>query len=374
VKLARFLFLTTPGQLLLAFCLIGWIGYTAYSSTRAKAAQTSAPPVTENVADNPGTLKPIDALRSVGTAALNIALPDPQVEASDAPPPLPESVKQQLLALPGPLSLFPVKAQETAKAPELPVGNSYAPYGRMLVCELVNTLDSSVEGSPLVGLVTKPLVNIDESGISRVIIPAGTEVHGTIQKGRTRDRLMSHGSFVLVWRTRDARNGLELPLEGTVLTREFDSNSGVWGEHDGKAGIKGVVIDDTNNASLYLFASTFLSAAARGLVDTNTMTNSVTGDTYQTPKTTTKNAALSGVDAAVQDYANQIREHIQRDGYYVVVSAGREFLLYVRQTIDLRQARRAASREAAKMAANQAPAFLPNMSDLQTKLNMLSQP
>jgi hypothetical protein len=47
-----------------------------------------------------------------------------------------------------------------------------------------------------------------------------------------------------------------------------------------------------------------------------------------------QNAPLKGAQDVLNVYAQQILETIQRDGFYVRVPAGKEFYLYVTQTID----------------------------------------
>ena len=47
-----------------------------------------------------------------------------------------------------------------------------------------------------------------------------------------------------------------------------------------------------------------------------------------------QNAPLTGAQSVIQAYAKQIYDSIQRDGFYVRVPAGKQFYLYVTQTID----------------------------------------
>ena len=49
---------------------------------------------------------------------------------------------------------------------------------------------------------------------------------------------------------------------------------------------------------------------------------------------TLQNAPLQGAQNVLSTYAQQILDTIQRDGFYVRVPAGKEFYLYVTQTID----------------------------------------
>ena len=57
------------------------------------------------------------------------------------------------------------------------LGEINAPYGRFIKCKLVNTVDSARIDTPIVGLVLEDVLKPGSYG--EVIIPAGTEVHGT---------------------------------------------------------------------------------------------------------------------------------------------------------------------------------------------------
>ena len=63
---------------------------------------------------------------------------------------------------------------------EQAVSEYFLPYGRLLRCELVNTVDSTNIDTPIIGLVIE-----DAWNDGRVIIPAGTEVHGLAQESRS---------------------------------------------------------------------------------------------------------------------------------------------------------------------------------------------
>ncbi len=49
---------------------------------------------------------------------------------------------------------------------------------------------------------------------------------------------------------------------------------------------------------------------------------------------TLNNAPFAGAQAVLQTYAQQIFDSIQKDGFYVRVPSGKQFYLYVLQTID----------------------------------------
>ena len=90
---------------------------------------------------------------------------------------------------------------------EQSVSEWFLPYGRLLRCELVNTVDSTNIDTPIIGLVIE-----DAWNDGRVIIPAGTEVHGVAQKSPVRERIGSDRQWFLVF-----QDGRELPISGTVL-------------------------------------------------------------------------------------------------------------------------------------------------------------
>jgi hypothetical protein len=232
-----------------------------------------------------------------------------------------------------PISLY---HSETKDGPE--VSDTYAPYGRLIPCETIITIDSAKIETPIIGFVTE-----DVWHDRKLIIPAGAEVHGKAQVDPSRERIASEDNWVIVWRTTDRLNGAELPLHGLALDMERNETTGTWQLTDGSAGLKGDILKTDNWAEIKLFAATFLSAATAGLESTQTSSNALTGQTTQTPLSTPKNAALQGASAVLNDYAKQISDSIKRDGFYVRVPAGKQFYLYVTQTIDLDNAKRGQS-------------------------------
>ncbi len=109
------------------------------------------------------------------------------------------------------------------------MGKNYAPFGRLIPCALIVTVDSSSIQTPIIGLVTE---DIYHNG--RLIIPAGTEVHGKAQTDRTRERIASGDNWTLVW-----SSGEELRLSGIALDREADPSGDGWAITDGSAGLRG---------------------------------------------------------------------------------------------------------------------------------------
>jgi hypothetical protein len=186
-------------------------------------------------------------------------------------------------------------------------------------------VDSASIRTPIIGFVTEDIYHA-----GRLIIPAGTEVHGTAASDRVRERLASGTAWTLVWQT-----GEELRLSALALDREFesDTNHVGWGITDGSAGLRGRLIKSDNMADIKLFAATFLSGAAGALTEKK---ETVFGP-IDSPSL--NNAPFQGAEKVLSVYAQRIFDSIQRDGFYVRIPSGKQFYLYVLQTIDRADAR-----------------------------------
>lgn len=239
--------------------------------------------------------------------------PPKETPVPATPAPAPE--KKNTSELP-PISLYSETANDEKQRG--PLGENYAPFGRLIQCELVITVDSSTINTPIIGLVTD---DVWHNG--RLIIAAGTEVHGTAKVDRVRDRIASNGNWTLVWQT-----GEELTVNGLALDREKGQDGNGWGITDGSAGLRGELLKSDDLAEIKLFAATFLSGAASGLTEREqTIFGSQAVPSLQ-------NAPLTGAQQVLNVYAKQILDTIQRDGFYVRVAAGKQFYLYVTQTVD----------------------------------------
>ena len=232
---------------------------------------------------------------------------------------------------PLPISLL---SADSVSANDVTLSQNYAPYGRLISCETVVTLESSKIDTPIIGLVTE---DVWHNG--RLIIPAGAEVHGRAAQDRARERIAASGQWIIVWRDLTTDNGNELTLEGIALDRARDEASGEYGLRDGSAGLVGHVIKTDDWQEIKLFASTFLAGMASGLQEMQDQTSAL-GITSQVPKATAKNAALAGTADVLNAYAAQIAKMIAEDGFYIRVPAGKQFYLYVTQTLDKARANR----------------------------------
>ncbi len=224
-----------------------------------------------------------------------------------------------------PISLVAGAAVETGPA----LSKTYAPFGRLIPCETVITIESSKLDTPVIGLVTEDVWHNGE-----LVIPAGAEVHGRASLDRARERVAVSGKWVVVWRDGSPLNGTELVLNGIALDRAKDDATGEFGLRDGSAGLLGDLVKTDDLQEIKLFASTFLAGFAGGLQPLQNQ-GTVLGGIAQVPVASGRTAALQGTADVLNAYARQIQEAIARDGFFVRVPAGKQFYLYVTETVDV---------------------------------------
>ena len=222
------------------------------------------------------------------------------------------------------------KAGEVGKSEALPESAApaeqpnFVPYGHPLKCELVFTIDSTLDESPVVALVVEPVYNN-----GRLVIPAGTELHGVARPDRLRDRLFSGQDWVLVFPRADGReNGRALSVKGLALDRaEPDGNGLTWGITDGSLGLQGTVIRTMEWDEVKRFAATFVSAAALGLQERETTRG------VSRAASTPRNAALQGIATSLEEVARKIADEVGRNGVFLRVPGGKQFYFYPQQAI-----------------------------------------
>jgi len=234
------------------------------------------------------------------------------------------------------------------------LSEGFAPFGRMIKCQLVNTLDSlTARTEPIIGLVTEDL-----AWNGRVIVPANTEVFSyAVPRGlvdaRGTGRLVDSGQWILVLPgARDGENGRELVLQGRALDRRESrvtdqARARSWGIDDGADGLVGYTLSTLDEEEIKLFAAAAIGGLAQGAAAVAGRTQPAPGLTgllgateiAPTVADTSVGAASQGAVAVANQLAARIRDEIAQRGYYVRVPAGKEFYLWVEQTIDPRAAR-----------------------------------
>jgi hypothetical protein len=314
-------FKTKSGRLVLFVAVFGG-GLLVFSALRGRSGRTDDMDVRVSRSQTNATDKP-QVVQTLVRPMQPFYPPTPKPEplptpqTNLAPKVIVEHQPKEPASAPlAPISLF---ADATAGVPEpKSVSSIYAPFGRLISCETVVTIDSASIQTPIVGLVTE---NVYHAG--KLVIPAGTEVHGTAATDHQRERISSGNSWTLVWQT-----GEELHLKALALDREFSGDQEGWGITDGSAGLRGRIIKSDDLADIKLFAATFLSGAAGALTEKQ---QTVFGP-INSPSLA--NAPFEGAQKVLSIYAQRIYDAIQKDGFYVRVPSGKQFYLYVLQTID----------------------------------------
>lgn len=203
-----------------------------------------------------------------------------------------------------------------------PPPERFMPFGTLLKCKLVNTIDSANLETPVIALL---LEDVWQNG--KKVIPANTLVHGTARAGRMRDRVTASGAWRFVW-----QDGRELVFNGVALDREYEHDIDGYGITDGSGGIKGRVMATDDLQELKMLASAALSGFARGTQDRqqNALGSTITGSV--------SNGVREGVGEVFDLYAKRTLKDIEENGYYVRVAAGKEFYVYVLESVDPQKA------------------------------------
>lgn len=219
----------------------------------------------------------------------------------------------------------------------------YLPYGRIIPCELVITLQTSITSTPIIGIVTE---NVYNDG--KLQIPAGAEVHGTTQGMPIRDHIMSGENWYIVWRTRDKDNGKELNLKGFALDNGSHWDAKHWDLLDGSAGIKGFTHDTRNVSQLKDIAVSAVSSigsALQSAAQLSAIAPGGQGAGVATTAATGIGGAMAGATGSTAKVvAEQQLANVLESQYYVTSPAGTQFYLYVKQVINLQDAKIGASK------------------------------
>ena len=198
-------------------------------------------------------------------------------------------------------------AQGTAEAKDDTfLSSRYAPFGRLLDCKLVNTLESNVDGTPLIAIVIKDLWWTD-------------------------------GNFILVWQITSGQVGMELQLQGRVLEKSNQAGDKSKATiTDMAAGIPGRVMGNANLNEMLQYTMAFARGLSEGFETTKTFDN---GSTIVTENDgSTKNALAKAFETLSNVALENITDKISKESYYIRVPAGTEFYLYIEQVTDVEKA------------------------------------
>ena len=219
------------------------------------------------------------------------------------------------------LANYEVPAAKTEKT-ETPAPERFMPFGTLLKCKRVNTIDSANLETPVIAVL---LEDVWQNG--KRVVPANTLVHGTAHAGRMRDRVTAAGAWRFVW-----QDGRELVFSGVALDREYDHEIDGYSITDGSAGLRGRVMATDDLQELKMLASAALSGFASGTQD---RTQTAIGTTITG---SIANGVRAGVGNVFDLYAARTLKDIEENGYFVRVAAGKEFYVYVLESVDPQKA------------------------------------
>jgi hypothetical protein len=329
------------------------------SSARRQADEPAAKPAagTKPVPKS-GTTKddvPQPVTMDFGEQFANFALPpeSPKKNEPKRPPPIPDEIKKMFVNQPTAISLFPPLAASAKQPPPAPPVY-YLPSFRLIRCELIGGPETGSIETPLIGVVLENQYNIDADGVTRLVVPAGVEVHGTGKSSPSRDRIDGNGKWTLVWRTNDGNNAMELSVNGIALNRDYDEAKHVYGDTEKSPGIAGRRFGSLGDQAIQEALLASVSAITRSVQSDTFILNPLTSQVVNVPKATIGNALLQGGAAGtdrIADMIDAIRKQIDEKGYYVTVMPGKEFYLYTKEPVDLRKARRPGDPDSATKAA-----------------------
>ena len=224
---------------------------------------------------------------------------------------------------------------ESAGAQKEFVSERFAPYGRLIACKMVNTVESGDTDTPLIAVVIEDLWWINAKGEKKLIIPAGTEVYGTVNGAKPmRNRLTTGNNFILVWQATSNMVGFELQLKGVALEKStHPENRMLAAITDMSAGIPGQVMSNENLSKFLVYTLAFGQGLAQGYQTNEVYTDS--GVTITTQDGTTKNAMARGAETLAQVMLQDVSQMIAKESYYIRVASGTEFYIFVQQVINL---------------------------------------
>lgn len=276
---------------------------------QAGSLGTSSGPQSDR--ENTGAIVPFRPPASVPVAA-SVAPVAPKIDAPQKVEPKPRKLRYASL-----LSSYEfTAAKEERAAPVAP--ERFMPYGTLLKCKLVNTVDSANLETPVIAVL---LEDVWQNG--KKVVPANTLLHGTARAGRMRDRVTAMGTWRFVW-----QDGRELAFNGVALDREYEHDIDGYGITDGSGGIKGRLMATDDLQEIKLLASAVLSGFARGTQD---RTQTALGTTITG---SVSNGVREGAGEVFDLYAKRTLKDIEENGTFVRVAAGKEFYVYVLEAVD----------------------------------------
>jgi len=224
----------------------------------------------------------------------------------------------------------------------------YAPSNRVLKCRTVFSVDTTVPGGDIIGMVVD-----DYIWNGRVIVPRDTEVIGSVgsplYESDKVGRLLDQGRWRFIFPAQPGRpNGRELVLRAKAHARReltVEAESGrvrQWEKDaDGRPGLPGRVFSLRDSYRLKKLGFDVLAGVGKASIDT--LKDRETADGMagmmgaQQDAPTMKNVGLESASAVTDAAFGSVSAEMQRKmslmAEYVAVDGGTEFYLFVQEPI-----------------------------------------
>ena len=216
----------------------------------------------------------------------------------------------------------------------------YIPYGTLVKCQLVTTVQTGGGKAPIIGMVTEDVMNA-----GKVIIPAGTYLHGFSDGMPIRDAVLTDDQWVFVWRTADRDNGKELKVRAIALQNGSHWDGKHWDQLDGAVGIHGYTVDNRNLSDLKNIVVATASGIGNGLANAGSAAGVLPGvgegsEVISAATESVGNALASGAGSTAEVMAKASLQNMLESEYYVTSPGGTQFYLIVLETVDKNNAKR----------------------------------
>ena len=276
-----------------------------------------------------GQIKPSDQIDK-SQAPKEVILSDRKLQPgattgreASAPQRVPAALASQSAALPTLVSFYaqvaptPTPALAPSRPPKDP--DIWLPPSIFIPCVLVNTVESSHINTPVVGEVTRDVFQ-KNSGVSRLVVPAGTLVSSFAQSGAVRDRIEVSGVWLFVF-----PDGRQLRINGIACDREADPSNQKFGIEDGSAGLQGELIESDQWANAKAFIALLMTATMQ--------TGTAVATSALQASHTTGVVGLPDTTPILSKYLDQLLNGETGDGRFVRVGAGKEFYVFPTEVI-----------------------------------------
>jgi Bacterial conjugation TrbI-like protein len=317
----------------------------AHAPKSERPAQVSTKPIIGGMEDAPEVI-PRDVPPPHG-AATPIPLIEPHtIQASNRITSMTETPQKDV-----PMRIYtaqisnPIKQAEKEKEEHK---GFYAPAWRKIRCKLIDTVDSSNTDGPVTGMVTDDLI-----WRGNMIIARCSEIHGRFSVDKNHRRIMADGAWTLTFCERDGLGNREMVVKGEALDREddpefaalmvgktqIDTVKHAWEITDGSKGLRGVIINTSNNDYIKLFVATFISGIAQSVQG---YSQNIFGQSVPSPQGQgiggisgqMINPPASAAEAVLDRYAQLVMQSIEENGFFIRVPAGKQFYVLVSDDID----------------------------------------